>query len=79
MRVHTIVVSLQHSADISLEKLRTEVTNRVIKEVIPEKYLDSDTIVHINPCGLFIIGGPQVSRIKHTYENPYSLNDHDWT
>ncbi|KAL3277607.1 hypothetical protein HHI36_012949 [Cryptolaemus montrouzieri] len=59
LRVHTIVVSLQHSADISLEKLRSEVTNRVIREVIPDKYLDADTIIHINPCGLFIIGGPQ--------------------
>ncbi|KAK9874667.1 hypothetical protein WA026_005489 [Henosepilachna vigintioctopunctata] len=59
LRVHTIVVSLQHSEDISLEKLRSEVTNKVVNEVIPRKYLDSNTIIHINPCGLFIIGGPQ--------------------
>lgn len=32
---------------------------KVVKVVIPEKYLDSETIVHINPCGNFIIGGPQ--------------------
>lgn len=32
---------------------------KVVKEVIPEKYLDEETIVHINPCGNFIIGGPQ--------------------
>lgn len=57
-RVHTVVVSLQHSEKISLEELRAEIMEKVIKEVIPEKYFDSNTVVHINPCGLFIIGGP---------------------
>ncbi|XP_018792146.1 PREDICTED: S-adenosylmethionine synthase isoform X1 [Bactrocera latifrons] len=57
-RVHTIVVSMQHSEKISLEDLRKEVMNKVIKEVIPAKYFDENTIVHINPCGLFVIGGP---------------------
>lgn len=57
-RVHTIVVSLQHSEKISLEDLRSEVMNKVIKEVIPAQYFDANTVVHINPCGLFIIGGP---------------------
>nr|XP_022919303.1 S-adenosylmethionine synthase isoform X2 [Onthophagus taurus] len=58
-RVHTVVVSLQHSEKISLDELRNEVLHKVIKEVIPTKYLNGQTIVHINPCGLFIIGGPQ--------------------
>uniref|UniRef100_A0A0A1WD87 S-adenosylmethionine synthase n=1 Tax=Zeugodacus cucurbitae TaxID=28588 RepID=A0A0A1WD87_ZEUCU len=57
-RVHTIVVSMQHSEKITLEDLRKEVMNKVIKEVIPAKYFDANTIVHINPCGLFVIGGP---------------------
>uniref|UniRef100_W8BP23 S-adenosylmethionine synthase n=2 Tax=Ceratitis capitata TaxID=7213 RepID=W8BP23_CERCA len=57
-RVHTIVVSIQHSEKITLEDLRKEVMNKVIKEVIPAKYFDANTIVHINPCGLFVIGGP---------------------
>lgn len=57
-RVHTIVVSLQHSEKITLDDLRTEIMTKVIKEVIPEKYFDANTVVHINPCGLFIIGGP---------------------
>jgi hypothetical protein len=60
-RVHTVVVSVQHSEKISLNELREEILNKVIKSVIPPQYLDSDTVVHINPCGLFIIGGPQVS------------------
>lgn len=57
-RVHTIVVSLQHSEKISLDELRAEIFSKVVKDVIPEKYLDTNTVVHINPCGLFIIGGP---------------------
>ncbi|XP_031332334.1 S-adenosylmethionine synthase isoform X2 [Photinus pyralis] len=59
VRVHTVVVSLQHSDKITLEELRTSVYNKVIKAVIPARYLDDQTTVHINPCGLFIIGGPQ--------------------
>jgi len=52
-------VSLQHSEKVSLDELRSEIMEKVVKVVIPEKYFDADTIVHINPCGLFIIGGPQ--------------------
>ncbi|XP_035908916.1 S-adenosylmethionine synthase isoform X2 [Anopheles stephensi] len=58
-RVHTVVVSLQHSDKITLDELRKEIMDKVIKDVIPAKYYDANTIVHINPCGLFIIGGPQ--------------------
>lgn len=57
-RVHTVVVSLQHSDKVSLEELRAQVQQLVVREVIPAQYLDAKTIVHINPCGLFIIGGP---------------------
>ncbi|XP_058064024.1 S-adenosylmethionine synthase [Anopheles bellator] len=58
-RVHTVVVSLQHSDKITLGELRKEIKEKVIKDVIPSQYLDANMIVHINPCGLFIIGGPQ--------------------
>ncbi|CAG4992934.1 unnamed protein product [Parnassius apollo] len=58
-RVHTVVVSLQHSEKVTLETLREEIREKVIKEVIPAQYFDDRTIVHINPSGLFIIGGPQ--------------------
>ncbi|XP_055683720.1 S-adenosylmethionine synthase isoform X2 [Lutzomyia longipalpis] len=57
-RVHTVVVSVQHSEKITLDELRKEVMEKVIKVVIPEKYFDANTVVHINSCGLFIIGGP---------------------
>ena len=59
VRVHTVVVSIQHSEKIDLAELRNEVFSKVIRAVIPPKYLDDQTVVHINPCGLFIIGGPQ--------------------
>jgi len=58
-RVHTVVISLQHSEDISLEQLRTELMEKVVKVVIPEKYLDDQTVYHIQPSGRFVIGGPQ--------------------
>ncbi|XP_056637828.1 S-adenosylmethionine synthase isoform X2 [Diorhabda carinulata] len=58
-RIHTVVVSMQHSEKITLEELRIAIKEKVIKEVIPAKYLDEKTVIHINPCGLFIIGGPQ--------------------
>jgi S-adenosylmethionine synthetase len=54
-----VVVSLQHSDKVSLDDLRSEIMDKVVKEVIPAKYFDANTIVHINPCGNFIIGGPQ--------------------
>jgi len=57
-RVHTIVVSTQHDEEITLDELRSEIMEKVIKVVIPPNYLDDKTIYHINPCGAFIIGGP---------------------
>ncbi|KHJ82755.1 methionine adenosyltransferase [Oesophagostomum dentatum] len=58
VRVHTVVVSAQHSPDITLEELRKQITEKVIKAVIPAKLLNDQTVYHINPCGNFIIGGP---------------------
>jgi len=59
VRVHTVVISVQHSEEITLEQLRKDLMSKVIKEVIPEKYLDNDTIYHLQPSGRFVIGGPQ--------------------
>jgi S-adenosylmethionine synthetase len=46
---------------VTLTQLREDVMEKVVKAVIPEQYLDDQTIFHINPCGNFIIGGPMVS------------------
>eukprot|EP01086_Lenisia_limosa_P011967 TRINITY_DN38_c0_g1_i1.p1 TRINITY_DN38_c0_g1~~TRINITY_DN38_c0_g1_i1.p1 ORF type:complete len:387 (+),score=139.43 TRINITY_DN38_c0_g1_i1:65-1162(+) len=59
LRVHTVVVSCQHSEETTNEQIRSEIMDKVIKEVIPAKYMDDKTIYHINPSGRFTIGGPQ--------------------
>lgn len=60
MRVHTIVISVQHDETISLETMRRTLKDRVIQAVVPAKYLDEKTIYHLQPSGRFVIGGPQV-------------------
>lgn len=59
IRVHTVVVSVQHSEDIELDQMRLELMEKVVKAVIPAQYLDSNTIYHLQSSGRFVIGGPQ--------------------
>jgi len=73
VRVHTVVVSIQHTAKITLDELRAEVREKVIETTIPKKYLDEELICHINPCGNFIIGGPQVSLESATENFVFSM------
>jgi S-adenosylmethionine synthetase len=58
-RVHTVVISTQHSEDITNEQMNKEIMEKVVRAVIPAKYIDDKTIFHINPSGRFVIGGPQ--------------------
>lgn len=58
-RIDAVVVSSQHSADISLNQLRKDIEEYVIREIIPENLIDGDTKIFINPTGRFVIGGPQ--------------------
>lgn len=58
VRVHTIVISTQHAPDVDNEQLRRDIMEHVIKPVVPERYLDANTIYHLNPSGRFVIGGP---------------------
>eukprot|EP00092_Neocalanus_flemingeri_P033371 GFUD01036286.1.p1 GENE.GFUD01036286.1~~GFUD01036286.1.p1 ORF type:complete len:388 (-),score=110.03 GFUD01036286.1:1021-2184(-) len=58
IRVHTVVVSCQHSEKVTLEALRKDIMDKVVYTTIPKKYLDAETMFHINPCGNFVIGGP---------------------
>lgn len=58
-RVDTVVVSAQHAETITTEDLRKEILEKIIKKVIPANLLDENTKYHIQPSGLFIIGGPQ--------------------
>ena len=58
-RVDAVVVSSQHSADISLGQLRKDIEEFVIRAVISEELMDENTKIFINPTGRFVIGGPQ--------------------
>ena len=58
VRVHTVVISTQHAPDVDHETIVREVTDKVIKQVIPAEMLDAETIYHINPTGRFVVGGP---------------------
>jgi len=59
VRVDTIVVSAQHSSEITMEQLRKDILEQVVRPVVPAGLLDDRTIYHINPTGRFVIGGPQ--------------------
>lgn len=59
LRVHTVVISTQHSDKISQDEIVATLREEVVKAVIPPQYLDNDTILHLNPSGRFVIGGPQ--------------------
>lgn len=59
VRIDSIVMSTQHEEGISLEKIREDITEKVIKEVIDEKLIDDKTKIFVNPTGKFVIGGPK--------------------
>ena len=58
VRCPAIVVSTQHSPDISVEKLREAIVETVIKPTIPARYIDAGTKFFVNPTGRFVVGGP---------------------
>ncbi len=58
VRVDTVVVSSQHSADVELSKIREDIIKHVITPIIPAELLDDATKIYINPTGRFVIGGP---------------------
>ena len=57
--VDTIVISAQHSPDVSLEQIRSDLIEHVIKPIVPAQYLTAATKIYVNPTGRFVIGGPQ--------------------
>lgn len=59
VRVDTIVVSTQHHPNIPLDQIKKDVTEQVIRPVVPEGWLDEKTKYFINPTGSFVVGGPQ--------------------
>lgn len=57
--VDAVVISAQHDPDIPMEQLRRDIREKVILNVIPEKYLTPETKIFVNPTGRFVIGGPK--------------------
>ena len=58
VRIDTIVVSTQHSEDISLEQIREDIIREVVQPIVPAELLDENTKYFVNPTGRFVIGGP---------------------
>ena len=59
IRVDTVVVSTQHAAEASLDQIRKDMIELVIKPTVPAQLLDENTKIYVNPTGRFVIGGPQ--------------------
>ncbi|NGP87066.1 methionine adenosyltransferase [Fodinibius halophilus] len=57
-RVDTIVISTQHDEDVDQPQIKQDLKKHLIPEVIPEELMDPETILHVNPTGKFVIGGP---------------------
>ena len=57
-RVDTVVISTQHAPGARHKRITRDMIQQVIKKVVPAKYLDADTIYHVNPTGRFVVGGP---------------------
>ena len=58
VRIDAVVVSSQHSDAVAIERIREDVTNLIIRRVIPENLIDADTRIYVNPTGRFVTGGP---------------------
>ena len=58
-RIDAVVVSSQHTDDVTLETLRTDILEKVIKPIVPQELFDENTKIYINPTGRFVVGGPQ--------------------
>lgn len=58
-RIHTVVISTQHTEDVHYKTIRKEIIEQVILPVLPKKLVDKKIIIHVNPTGKFVVGGPK--------------------
>ncbi|MBQ1261985.1 MAG: methionine adenosyltransferase [Clostridia bacterium] len=58
VRVDTVVISSQHSADVTLDQIRADLIEKVITPIVPADMMDGETKIYVNPTGRFVIGGP---------------------
>jgi len=59
VRVNTVVISTQHAPDVEYDTIKKDMIEKVIKKIVPAKYLDNETIFYVNPTGRFVVGGPK--------------------
>ena len=57
-RISAVVLSTQHSPDVSWDQIKKEVRDEIIRPTLPAEWVDDDTIFHVNPTGRFVVGGP---------------------
>ncbi len=57
-RIHTVLISTQHSPDVTQEQIREGVIEEIIKPILPADLVDEDMLVYVNPTGRFVVGGP---------------------
>ena len=57
-RIHTVLISTQHSPDVTHDQIREGVIEEIIKPVLPAELVDDDLLVFVNPTGRFVVGGP---------------------
>ena len=57
-RIDTILISTQHEENVDIDKLKQEITEKIIHKIVPEDMMDENTNIYINPTGRFVIGGP---------------------
>jgi S-adenosylmethionine synthetase len=58
VRIAAVVLSTQHDPDVSYDKIRDEVIQKIIRPALPSEWLGDDTVFHVNPTGRFVVGGP---------------------
>lgn len=63
------MISAQHDENVTLDQLRTDYMEKVVKVVVPKKYLDNETKYHMQPSGKFVIGGPQVFLFSSSFKS----------
>lgn len=58
VRIDTVVISAQHDPDVKYQQIRKDIINKVIMPILPPKMVDNKLIIHVNPTGRFVVGGP---------------------
>src|SRR5438552_16972406 len=58
-RIDTVVLAEQHTEDVGLDRIRDDLQELVLEQVVPAKMMDQRSVIHVNPTGRFVLGGPR--------------------